>query len=86
MAILQDPNHTPVEGDLDFEKDSDETLEAQAKWGAQQALLAAQERTKAFDEEAKEHQERKSNMALNQADRKLLAYGCLQTWSWVDCC
>ncbi|GJJ71755.1 chromatin-remodeling ATPase INO80 [Entomortierella parvispora] len=68
MAILQDPNHTPVEGDLDFEKDSDETLEAQAKWGAQQALLAAQERTKAFDEEAKEHQERKSNMALNQAD------------------
>ncbi|KAG0057172.1 putative DNA helicase ino80 [Gryganskiella cystojenkinii] len=69
-SILQDPNHTPLEGDLDFEKDSDETLEAQAKWGAQQALLAAQQRTKAFDDETKEHQEpaAKSNIALNQAD------------------
>lgn len=70
LSILQDPDHTPVEGDLDFEKDSDETLEAQAKWGAQQALLAAQERTKAFDEEAKEHQEQKSNISLNQSDCK----------------
>ncbi|KAF9574874.1 putative DNA helicase ino80 [Mortierella alpina] len=67
-AILQDPNHTPVEGELDFEKDSDETLEAQAKWGAQQALLAAQQRTKTFDEESKEHQEQRPNIALNQTD------------------
>ena len=69
-AILQDPNHTPVEGELDFEKDSDETLEAQAKWGAQQALLAAQQRTKTFDEESKEHQEQRPNIALNQTDCK----------------
>lgn len=71
-AILQDPNHTPVEGELDFEKDSDETLEAQAKWGAQQALLAAQQRTKTFDEESKEHQEQRPNIALNQTDCKRL--------------
>ncbi|KAG0198526.1 putative DNA helicase ino80 [Mortierella sp. GBA30] len=68
LSILQDPNHTPVEGELDFEKDSDETLEAQAKWGAQQALLAAQERTKTFDAETKDHQEHKPNIALNQTD------------------
>lgn len=66
MAIAQDPNHTPVEGELDFEEATDEALEAQAKWGAQQALLAAQERTKNFDESVKEHRE--SNIALNQSD------------------
>lgn len=70
MAIAQDPNHTPVEGELDFEEATDEALEAQAKWGAQQALLAAQERTKNFDESVKEHRE--SNIALNQSDRKCL--------------
>ncbi|KAF9100372.1 putative DNA helicase ino80 [Mortierella sp. AM989] len=68
MSILQDPDHTPVEGELDFEEASDETLAAQAKWGAQQALLAAQQRTKTFDEEAKESQEQKSNISLNQTD------------------
>ncbi|KAI7821877.1 SNF2 family N-terminal domain-containing protein [Gamsiella multidivaricata] len=68
LSIAQDPNHTPVEGELDFEEASDEALEAQAKWSAQQALLAAQQRTKTFDEEAKEHQERKPNIALNQND------------------
>lgn len=70
MTIAQDPNHTPVEGELDFEEATDEALEAQAKWGAQQALLAAQERTKNFDESVKEHRE--SNIALNQSDRKCL--------------
>ncbi|KAG0026948.1 putative DNA helicase ino80 [Podila clonocystis] len=68
MAIAQDPNHTPVEGELDFEEATDEALEAQAKWGAQQALLAAQERTKNFDESVKEHREDRSNIALNQSD------------------
>ncbi|ORZ27824.1 SNF2 family N-terminal domain-domain-containing protein [Lobosporangium transversale] len=67
-SIQQDPNHAPVEGDIDFEEATDEALEAQAKWGAQQALLAAQQRTKTFDEEAKEHREQKPNMALNQND------------------
>lgn len=70
MTIAQDPNHTPVEGELDFEEATDEALEAQAKWGAQQALLAAQERTKNFDESVKEHREDRSNIALNQSDRK----------------
>ncbi|KAF9431688.1 putative DNA helicase ino80 [Entomortierella beljakovae] len=65
MSILQDPNHTPMEGELDFEEASDETLAAQAKWGAQQALLAAQQRTKTFDEEAKEQ---RTNISLNQTD------------------
>ncbi|KAF9415434.1 putative DNA helicase ino80, partial [Podila epigama] len=53
-SIVQDPDHMPIEGEPDFEEASDEALEAQAKWGAQQALLAAQARTKAFDEDAKE--------------------------------
>ncbi|KAF9936572.1 putative DNA helicase ino80 [Modicella reniformis] len=57
MSIPQDPNHTPLDGELDFEEASDEILEAQAKWNAQQALLAAQQRTKTFDEEAKEQRE-----------------------------
>lgn len=65
MSIAQDPNHTPLEGDLDFEEASDETLEAQAKWNAQQALLASQQRTKTFDEDAKEQREQAS---LNQGD------------------
>ncbi|KAG0036182.1 putative DNA helicase ino80 [Podila clonocystis] len=56
-SIAQDPDHQPIQGDLDFEDASDETLEAQAKWGAQQALLAAQARTKAFDDAAKEDHE-----------------------------
>ncbi|KAF9334796.1 putative DNA helicase ino80 [Podila minutissima] len=56
-SIAQDPDHQPIQGELDFEDASDETLEAQAKWGAQQALLAAQARTKAFDDAAKEEHE-----------------------------
>ncbi|KAF8946695.1 putative DNA helicase ino80 [Haplosporangium gracile] len=68
MAIAQDPNHTPMEGEPDFEEATDEALEAQAKWGAQQALLAAQERTKTFDAETKELQQAQTNIALNQAD------------------
>lgn len=72
MAIAQDPNHTPMEGELDFEEATDEALEAQAKWGAQQALLAAQERTKTFDAETKELQQAQTNIALNQSDCKYL--------------
>lgn len=72
MAIAQDPNHTPMEGELDFEEATDEALEAQAKWGAQQALLAAQERTKTFDAETKELQQAQTSIALNQADCKYL--------------
>ncbi|KAF9199797.1 putative DNA helicase ino80, partial [Haplosporangium sp. Z 27] len=68
MSIVQDPDHTPMEGELDFEEASDEALAAQAKWGAQQALLAAQQRTKTFDDEARENQEQKSNISLNQTD------------------
>ncbi|KAI8597490.1 SNF2 family N-terminal domain-containing protein, partial [Dissophora ornata] len=68
MSILQDPNHTPVEGEPDFEEASDEALEAQAKWGAQQALLAAQERTRTFDKEAQEYQEQTPKIALNETD------------------
>ncbi|KAG9060900.1 putative DNA helicase ino80 [Linnemannia hyalina] len=68
MAIALDPNHTPMEGEPDFEEATDEALEAQAKWGAQQALLAAQERTKTFDAETKELQQAQTNIALNQAD------------------
>ncbi|KAG0343236.1 putative DNA helicase ino80 [Podila horticola] len=56
-SIAQDPDHQPIQGELDFEDASDETLEAQAKWGAQQALLAAQARTKAFDDAAKDDHE-----------------------------
>ncbi|KAI9239785.1 MAG: SNF2 family N-terminal domain-containing protein [Podila humilis] len=56
-SIAQDPDHQPIQGELDFEEASDETLEAQAKWGAQQALLAAQARTKAFDDAAKQDHE-----------------------------
>ncbi|KAF9580671.1 putative DNA helicase ino80, partial [Lunasporangiospora selenospora] len=67
-SILQDPNHTPIQGELDFEEASDETLEAQAKWGAQQALLAAQQRTKTFDEADKEHREDRRTMSINQDD------------------
>ncbi|KAG0339441.1 putative DNA helicase ino80 [Podila humilis] len=53
-SITQDPDHQPIEGELDFEEASDEMLAAQAKWGAQQALVAAQARTQAFDDAAKE--------------------------------
>ncbi|KAG0280846.1 putative DNA helicase ino80 [Linnemannia exigua] len=69
MAIAQDPDHKPMEGEPDFEEATDEALEAQAKWGAQQALLAAQERTKTFDAETKELQQAQAkDIALNQAD------------------
>ncbi|KAG0314931.1 putative DNA helicase ino80 [Dissophora globulifera] len=67
-GIMQDPNHTPLEGEPDFEEASDEALAAQAKWGAQQALLAAQERTRTFDQEAKEYQEKTPKVALNESD------------------
>ncbi|KAG0366916.1 putative DNA helicase ino80 [Mortierella sp. AD032] len=69
MAIAQDPDHKPMEGEPDFEEATDEALAAQAKWGAQQALLAAQERTKTFDAETKELQQAQAkDIALNQAD------------------
>jgi len=79
-SIAQDPDHQPIQGELDFEEASDETLEAQAKWGAQQALLAAQARTKAFDDAAKQEHENvvightealQPNLADAQADCKL---------------
>ncbi|KAF9584907.1 putative DNA helicase ino80 [Lunasporangiospora selenospora] len=68
MAILDDVNHKPLEGEPDFEEATDEALAAHAKWSAQQALLATQQRTKNFDEESKEHREAPQNVPLDQSD------------------
>ncbi|KAF9974153.1 putative DNA helicase ino80 [Actinomortierella ambigua] len=76
LQIPQDPNHKPMDAsELDFDEASDEALDAQAKYSAQQALLAAQEKTRAFDKEAEEHREKHeqqqqqpSNLAVSQSD------------------
>ncbi|KAG0236579.1 putative DNA helicase ino80 [Actinomortierella wolfii] len=69
LQIVQDPNHKPVDAsELDFDEATDEALDAQAKYSAQQALLAAQEKTRAFDKEAEEHREKQANLAVSQSD------------------